>query len=40
MCMEGCPIKTPTPMMIKNFREGKVKEAGAFLFKNNPLSVV
>ncbi len=40
MCMQGCPIKTPIPMMIKHFREGKVKEAGAFLFENNPLSVV
>lgn len=27
-------------MMIKHFKEGKVKEAGEFLFKNNPLSVV
>lgn len=27
-------------MMIKHFKEGKVKEAEEFLFKNNPLSVV
>lgn len=40
MCMEGCPIKTPIPMMIKALKEGRVKEAGAFLFENNPLSVV
>ena len=40
MCMEGCPIKTPIPMMIKALREGRVKEAGSFVFENNPLSVV
>lgn len=40
MCMEGCPIKTPIPMMIKALREGRVKEAGNFVFENNPLSVV
>lgn len=27
-------------MMIKHFKEDKVKEAGEFLFKNDPLSVV
>ena len=40
MCMTGCPISTEIPRMIKYFREGKVKEAGSFLFENNPLSVV
>lgn len=40
MCMTGCPISTEIPRMIKYFREGKVKEAGEFLFRNNPLSVV
>ena len=40
MCMTGCPISTEIPRMIKHFREGKVKEAGEFLFRNNPLSVV
>ncbi len=40
MCMEGCPIKTPIPMMIKALKEGRVREAGAFVFENNPLSVI
>ena len=40
MCMEGCPISTEIPRMIRCFREGKVKEAGSFLFENNPLSLV
>ena len=40
MCMTGCPISTPIPTMIKMFKEGDVKDAGAMLFENNPLSIV
>ncbi len=39
-CMEGCPIHTPIPMMIKALKDGQTRKAGAFLFENNPLSVV
>jgi len=40
MCVEGCPVSTPIPDMIKLFLEGKSDEAGNTLFTNNPLSVV
>lgn len=40
MCVEGCPVKTPIPEMIKLFLDGKSYEAGENLFLNNPLSVV
>ena len=39
-CKQGCPVSTEIPEMIKLFLEGKSKEAGRELFKNNPLSVV
>ena len=39
-CKMGCPVATEIPEMIKLFLEGKSKEAGRELFKNNPLSVV
>ena len=35
MCMQGCPIHTPIPMMIKAFKEGNLNEAGEMLFENN-----
>ncbi len=40
LCMEGCPIKTPIPMMIKSLKEGEIKQGGKFVFENNPLSIV
>lgn len=40
LCVEGCPVSTPIPDMIRSIREGKMKEAGKFLFENNPLSAV
>ena len=40
LCMNGCPISTQIPQMIKLLKENKVKEAGRMLFENNPLSVV
>lgn len=39
-CKENCPIKTPIPEVISLYKEGKIKEAGEILFKNNPLSVI
>ena len=38
--MEGCPIHTPVPECMALYREGRLKEAGALLFRNNPLSAV
>lgn len=40
MCMKGCPIQTPIPMMIKAFKEGSLNEAGKMLFANNPMSMI
>lgn len=40
MCQQGCPIHTPIPMMIKAMREGRLEEAGAMAFENNPMSLV
>ena len=39
MCQKGCPISTPIPQIIAEFKEGKVMEAGKQLFENNPMSV-
>lgn len=39
-CKQHCPISTPIPEVIGLYKEGKLKEAGEVLFKNNPLSVV
>ncbi|MCL0062954.1 NAD(P)-dependent oxidoreductase [Peptococcaceae bacterium] len=40
LCKEGCPVKTPINEVINMFLNGKIREAGEKLFKNNPLSVV
>ena len=39
-CREACPIQTPIPTAIRLLREGRVDEAGALLFENNPLTTV
>lgn len=39
-CKQHCPISTPIPEVIAFYKEGKLKEAGEVLFKNNPLSLV
>ncbi len=39
-CQLHCPISTPIPEVIKLYQSGAVCEAGAMLFKNNPLSVI
>ncbi len=37
--LDGCPISTLIPEMIRLFREGNGQEAAAVLFKNNPMSL-
>lgn len=37
--LEGCPVNTAVPEMIRLFLAGKPAEAGQLLFENNPLSV-
>lgn len=39
-CTANCPVETPVAEFIELFLEGKIKEAGELLFKNNPLSVI
>ncbi len=38
--LQGCPVQTNIPEMIRLFLAGKSAEAGKMLFENNPLSVV
>ncbi len=38
--IQGCPVHTNIPEMIRLFLDGKSAEAGKMLFENNPLSVV
>lgn len=38
MCKEGCPVKTDIPIIMQMFLDGKMEEAGAKLFDNNPLT--
>ncbi|MDE7162000.1 MAG: FAD-dependent oxidoreductase, partial [Anaeroplasmataceae bacterium] len=40
LCKEGCPVRTEIPTIMQMFLEGKMDEAGAMLFENNPLSAV
>lgn len=39
-CVEGCPISTEIPEMMKMLLDGQIKDAGKMLFDNNPLSIV
>lgn len=36
----GCPVHTPVPECMALYREGRLEEAGAMLFENNPLSAI
>ena len=38
--MQGCPIQTNIPEVIRLFKENKTMEAAEILFENNPLSVI
>ena len=40
LCINGCPIKTNIPEMIRLLLEGQIDKAGEMLFSNNPLSLV
>ncbi|WP_320172502.1 NAD(P)-dependent oxidoreductase [Maridesulfovibrio sp.] len=40
LCSKGCPLGTPINKMIGLLLKGEMREAGALLFENNPLSVV
>ena len=37
-CQKGCPVLTDIPNVMKMFLDGRIEEAGAKLFDNNPLS--
>lgn len=37
-CQKGCPVLTDIPNVMQMFLNGKIEEAGAKLFENNPLS--
>lgn len=39
-CTSHCPVETPIAKFIGLFLDGKIKDAGEILFKNNPLSVI
>lgn len=39
-CTSHCPVETPVAEFITLFLDGKIKEAGELLFRNNPLSVI
>ena len=38
--LQGCPVHTPVPECMLLYRQGKLDEAGAILFQNNPLSAI
>lgn len=38
--LKGCPVRTPVPQCMALYREGRLDETGAILFRNNPLSAV
>ena len=37
--IKGCPVQTNVPEMVRLFLDGKINEAGAMLYDNNPMSV-
>jgi glutamate synthase (NADPH) small chain len=39
-CTKACPVATPVPQAMQLFLDGSLREAGALLFENNPLSAV
>lgn len=38
--LKGCPVHTSVPECMSLYREGRLDEAGALLFRNNPLTAV
>jgi glutamate synthase (NADPH) small chain len=39
-CSKACPVATPVPQAMQLFLDGDLRQAGALLFGNNPLSAV
>ncbi len=39
-CKANCPVSTNIPEAVRLYEAGKVDEAGALLFENNPLSLI
>ena len=39
-CINGCPIGTPIPEVIRLLKENRLDEAGKILFYNNPLTTI
>ncbi len=39
-CSRACPVATPVPEVMQAFLDGELRDAGALLFGNNPLSAV
>lgn len=39
-CAMACPVSTDIPGTMRLYREGRMEEAGAFLFGNNPMSCI
>lgn len=39
-CVSACPIHTPIPEVILDYKEGRYEQAGKRLFDNNPLSAI
>ena len=39
-CSQACPVSTPVPQVMELFLDGRLPEAGALLFENNPLSAI
>lgn len=40
LCREGCPVHTPIPQVIQEFKQRDLAAAGQMLFDNNPMSIV
>ncbi len=38
--LQGCPVHTPVPECMALYRADRLDEAGAMLFRNNPLSAI
>ncbi len=39
-CLQGCPIHTNIPEVIRLLKDGRLNDAGWMLFENNPLTTV
>ena len=39
-CSLACPVRTPVPVCMRLYIDGRIDEAGEILFRNNPLSAI